>query len=120
MDPKMIEMFELIENSLSKAVQSPIIARRKRKLMLETGVPASQRKKIKPKTKKSEDDDTLAKNEYEFTSFNNGEVKMEFGEDIPELFKKRAMEWAKKRGFKPREMSLEKSVGGTTWVVFGK
>ena len=122
MDKKMEEMFELIESSLKKA-ESPIIARRKRKLMQDAGLPASQRRKLKSKNtveKEELEDGKLAKNEYEFTAFGNGDFKMEFGEEVPELVKKRAMQWAKKRGFKAKEASLEKSVGGTTWIVFAK
>lgn len=64
--------------------------------------------------------ETLAKNDCEITNFDNGEFKMEFGPEVPETVKKRAMDWAKKKGFKPVEMSLGKNADSSTWTIFRK
>jgi hypothetical protein len=106
--------------------EAPVVARTRRKILKETGIPASKRKKLKPKTlpqvQKTEAvhnfEQPLAKNEYEIIEKSDGEIKMEFGPEVPDIFKKRAMEWAKKRGLKTKEMSLEKSTSSNFWVVF--
>jgi len=108
--------------------EAPIVARTRRKILKQAGLSALKRKALKQKdnqvneTYKSESttnfEQPLAKNEYEVTQFNNGEFKMEFGPEVPELVKKRAMEWAKKRGLKTKEMSLGKSNETNSWVIF--
>ena len=62
----------------------------------------------------------LAKNEYETSINGDGEMRMEFGPEVPDLVKKRAMDWAKKRGLRAKEASLNKSDGANEWVVFVK
>lgn len=124
MNSKLNEMFEIIDAALNKA-EAKTSAQARRKFLMETGVPASRRKKLKAKTNKAELDEdkkeeNLEKNACQFTSFDNGDLKMEFGEDVPDLIKKRAMEWAKKRGFNPAEASLGKSSTGISWIILKK
>jgi hypothetical protein len=115
---------EMLEPMIKK--ESPIVARRRRKILKESHVGAAARKKLKQvqQTYKSEEvldlAQPLAKNEYETSVNEAGEMKFEFGPEVPELVKKRAMEWAKKRGLKAKEASLSKSVTGTEWIVFTK
>jgi len=51
----------------------------------------------------------LKKNEMMTSVYKNKDVKMFFGSEIPENIKKMAIDWAKKRGLKPIEVSLNKS-----------
>lgn len=116
-------------DELSKK-EAPIVARWRRKILKQSGLNAAKRNKLKPS--KEEEKDTfqaeavtsfetpLAKNEYEVSQFDNGDVKMEFGPEVPAQFRKRAMEWAKKRGLKSKETSLGKSETSNTWVIFSK
>jgi hypothetical protein len=60
----------------------------------------------------------LSKSAYGVNLMDSGEMKMEFGPEVPELVKKRAMEWAKKRGLRVKESSLGKSESGFEWVIF--
>ena len=117
--------FNEIIDILSKK-EAPIVARMRRKILKEGVISASKRKKMKTKdiqdTQKSEAvynfEQPLAKNEYEVMTKADGEIKMEFGPDVPELFKKRAMKWAEKRGLKAKEISLEKSNGSSFWIIY--
>lgn len=51
----------------------------------------------------------LSKNEVMTSVYDNGIVKMDFGSDVPESVRKAAMSWAKRKGLKPVEASLNKS-----------
>lgn len=62
----------------------------------------------------------LSKSAYGVDLMDNGEMKMEFGPEVPELVKKRAIEWAKKRGLRVKESSLGKSESGFEWLIFSK
>ena len=106
--------------------EAPITAKYRRKILKDSKLSASQRKKLKGKkdenAHKMEDvldlGRPLAKNEYEVTEFANNEIKMEFGPEVPEQFRKRAMDWAKRKGLKTKETSLGKSDQSFTWVIF--
>ena len=123
----MDKMLNEMMDSLFKR-EAPIVARMRRKLLRQAGLSASKRKSLKQKDEHLDEayksevvsnlEQPLAKNEYEVTQFGNGEFKMEFGPEVPELVKKRAMEWAKKRGLKTKEMSLGKSSKTNSWVIF--
>lgn len=52
---------------------------------------------------------SLAKNEVMTSVYDNGLVKLDFGAAVPEAIKKAAMAWAKRKGLKPIEASLNKS-----------
>ena len=61
---------------------------------------------------------TLQKNEAMVSAYNNGMVRMDFGSDVPEGVKKAAMAWAKKRGLKAVEASLQKSATAPEFAIF--
>jgi len=121
------KMAEDLYEQLSKA-EAPIVARVRRKILKDSGLAASKRRKLKgPKVvQKSEftfDDGSrhempLAKNEYQMTSYGSGDVMMEFGPEVPEEFRRRAIEWAKARGLKAKAQSMAKSENSATWIVF--
>lgn len=48
----------------------------------------------------------------------NGMIKMEFDRNTPEHIKKAALKWAKKRGLKPVEASLNKSANSSESYIF--
>jgi len=115
--------------------EAPVVSRQRRKILKESNLSAAKRKKLAPKKKdavqkeekevlKFEEilnfEQPLAKNEYEITENAKGEIKMEFGPEIPESVRKRAIAWAQKRGLKAKEMSLGKSVDMNYWIVFSK
>lgn len=51
----------------------------------------------------------LKKNEMMASSYSDGTLKLDFGHEVPEKVKKAALNWAKKRGLKVVELSLNKS-----------
>ena len=61
---------------------------------------------------------TLQKNEAMVSAYNNGMVRMDFGSDVSEDVKKAAMAWAKKRGLKAIEASLQKSETSSGYAIF--
>lgn len=61
----------------------------------------------------------LKKNEIMTSVYDNGLVRMDFGGDIDKKVKDAAMSWAKKRGLKAVEASMEKSDGASSHVIFG-
>lgn len=60
----------------------------------------------------------LAKNEIMASTFDDGAIKFDFGNEVPERIKKAAFSWAKKRGLKAVEASLMKSVDTVDTVMF--
>ena len=62
----------------------------------------------------------LKKNEAVASFYNNGVVRMDFGSEIPEKIKKAAMNWAKKRGLKAVEASVQKSMSNPSYIIFSK
>lgn len=62
----------------------------------------------------------LAKNEVMASSFSDGSIKLDFGSGIPAHVKKAALSWAKKRGLKPIEASLDKSITSASFIVLSK
>lgn len=60
----------------------------------------------------------LKKNEVMSSVYDTGDIKFDFGSEVPESVKKAAMNWAKKRGLKPVEASLQKSANSTQTVLF--
>jgi hypothetical protein len=60
----------------------------------------------------------LSKNECMASFFDSGELRFDFGAEVPEKVKKAAMLWAKKRGLKAVEASLTKSDGSNSYVRF--
>jgi hypothetical protein len=63
---------------------------------------------------------TLAKNEMLASTFADGAIRLDFGSGIPEKVKKAAIAWAKQKGLKPVEASLNKSVQSTSYITFSK
>jgi hypothetical protein len=60
----------------------------------------------------------LKKNEMMASSYTDGTLKLDFGSEVPEPVKKAAMNWAKKRGLKVVELSLNKSENvGSTMIL---
>jgi hypothetical protein len=51
----------------------------------------------------------LKKNEMMASSYSDGTLKLDFGSEVPEKVKKAAMGWAKKKGLKVVELSLNKA-----------
>jgi hypothetical protein len=60
----------------------------------------------------------LKKNEVMTSFYDDGAVRMDFGGAIDPKVKKSAMDWAKRKGFKTIEASLEKSDGSSSHMVF--
>lgn len=59
----------------------------------------------------------LSKNEVMASVYDNGIVKMDFGSSVPENVRKAAMSWAKRKGLKPVEASLNKSANSPQSVL---
>lgn len=62
----------------------------------------------------------LAKNEVMASTYSDGSLKLDFGSGIPAHVKKAALNWAKRRGLKPVEASLDKAVATASFVVLSK
>ncbi len=62
---------------------------------------------------------SLKKNEVMTSVYDNGFVRMDFGGDIDKKVKDAAMSWAKKRGLKAMEASLDKADGSSAYVIYG-
>lgn len=62
---------------------------------------------------------TLKKNDALISVYEGGIIKMDFGQGTDDKAKKRAIEWAKKRGLKVSEASLTKSVNAGGFITFG-
>lgn len=62
----------------------------------------------------------LKKNEVMTSLYDNGFIRMDFGGAVDKKVKDAAMAWAKKRGLKATEASLEKADGSPSHVIFGK
>ncbi len=62
----------------------------------------------------------LAKNEMLASTFADGAIRLDFGSGIPEKVKKAAIAWAKNKGLKPVEASLNKSIQSTSYITFSK
>jgi hypothetical protein len=60
----------------------------------------------------------LKKNEFMASLYDSGTVKLDFGSDVPEEVKKAAMGWAKRKGLRPIEASLNKSAGTVNTMVY--
>jgi hypothetical protein len=61
----------------------------------------------------------LKKNEVMTSVYDNGLIRMDFGGSVDRKVKDAAMSWAKKRGLKAVEASIEKSNGASSHIVFG-
>jgi len=62
----------------------------------------------------------LKKNEVLTSIYDNGHIRMDFGGNVDQKVKDAAMKWAKRRGLRATEASIEKSAAGSpTYVVFG-
>jgi hypothetical protein len=122
------EYEELIQSLAKK--ESPIVARMRRRFQKEAGFSAKKRKQLQKLTKqpsqaqKSEEvlnfEEPLAKNEYQMTQYLDGTFKMEFGPEVPEKVKKRAKEWAARKGLKVSEIGLEKNENGFERIIYKK
>ena len=62
----------------------------------------------------------LKKNELMTSFYADGAVRMDFGGDIDPKLKKSAMDWAKRKGLKASEASLDKSDGSPSYVVYAQ
>lgn len=60
----------------------------------------------------------LAKNEASAEFYDGGIVKMDFGSDIKSSVKEAALRWAKKKGLKVVEMSLNKTAASISTYKF--
>lgn len=60
----------------------------------------------------------LKKNEVMTSFFKNGCIRMDFGSDVDQKVKEAAMKWAKKKGLKATEASLDKSVGVQSHIIY--
>lgn len=60
----------------------------------------------------------LAKHEGMATSYSSGELRLDFGSDVSDQVKKRAITWAQRRGLKPVEASLAKSGSAGSSMLF--
>lgn len=59
----------------------------------------------------------LKKHDVLFSKYENGEVRFDFGSNVSEKIKKAAIAWAKKRGLKVAEASLQKSLDSTSYII---
>lgn len=62
--------------------------------------------------------DVLAKNEASAAFYDGGIIKMDFGSDIKSSVKEAALRWAKKKGLKVVEISLNKSTAAVSTYKF--
>ena len=62
----------------------------------------------------------LAKNETMASFFDSGAIRFDFGSEVSDKTKKAALDWAKKRGLKTVEASLDKSADANSYVVYGQ
>jgi hypothetical protein len=60
---------------------------------------------------------TLQKNEMLASFYDNGHIRLDFGGEVDSKVKDAAMKWAKNRGLKTSEASLDKSAGAPSYVV---
>lgn len=60
----------------------------------------------------------LHKNEFAASVFEGGQVRLDFGADVPDTVKEAALRWAKRRGLRPVEASLQKSSTGSSSITF--
>jgi hypothetical protein len=61
---------------------------------------------------------SLKKNEVMASIYSNKTLKMDFGSEVSEEVKKKAMDWCAKKGLKVVEASMSKSENGNSYVVF--
>lgn len=62
----------------------------------------------------------LAKNEFRCSTYDNGCVRLDFGEDVPDSIKKAAIDWAKSRGLSAVEASMMKSMKSSEYVIMSQ
>jgi hypothetical protein len=60
----------------------------------------------------------LKKNEVMTSFYDNGAIRMDFGGDVDQKVKDAAMRWAKKKGLRASEASLDKSDGSPSYTVY--
>jgi hypothetical protein len=61
---------------------------------------------------------TLKKNEVMASFYESGAIRMDFGSDVDPKVKEAAMKWAKRRGLRASEASLDKSADAPSYVVY--
>lgn len=61
----------------------------------------------------------IEKNNMQASIFSNGAVRFDFGAGVKPDLKKKAMDWAKKRGLNVIEESLGKSENEPSFIVYG-
>jgi hypothetical protein len=62
----------------------------------------------------------LKKNEVMTSFYENGAIRMDFGADVDPKVKDAAMRWAKKKGLKASEASLDKSADANSYTVYSQ
>ena len=60
---------------------------------------------------------SLKKNESLASFYDDGHIRLDFGSDVSPKVKEAAMKWAKKRGLKASEASLDKSASAPSYVI---
>lgn len=60
----------------------------------------------------------LKKNEIMASFYDNGHLRMDFGGEVDKKVKDAALRWAKRRGLRASEASLDKSDGANSYIVF--
>jgi hypothetical protein len=63
---------------------------------------------------------SLKKHQIAASFFDDGTIKMDFGAKVNEKVKKAALDWARKRGLKTLEESVNKSTDSNSYKIFGK
>lgn len=63
---------------------------------------------------------SLKKHQAAASFFDDGTVRLDFGSKVDEKVKKAALDWARRRGLKTIEESINKSADANSYKVFGK
>jgi hypothetical protein len=115
-------MGEKVAEDLRKALP-PKVAYRLRHWFEYVGprVRIGGRKKLKQRANQTTKSEApLRKNQIMAQIGADETIRMDFGADIPESIKKAAMTWAKRRGLKAVEASLQKSADSSSYIIFSK
>jgi hypothetical protein len=62
----------------------------------------------------------LKKHEVMTSFYDSGHIRMDFGGDVSEKVKEAAIKWAKKRGLKTSEASVNKSAHAQSYIIFAQ
>lgn len=112
---------EMALESLEKRMPPKLAYRWRRWIQKMKGTPAASPQLgnlIRSAIEEVEASKELKKNEAQASFYDNGIVKMDFGPEINPKVKEAALKWAKSKGLKAIEASLQKSSSEFSYTVF--